>query len=83
MVILPLLYGAIVLAQYIAVGRSLPQGLTVIVLLLSGLGGIIMLALGVLGVYIFRIFQEVLARPRYLVDETINLGAGDQPDGRA
>lgn len=83
MVILPLLYGAAVLAQYAVVGRSLPQGLTVIVLLLSGLGGIIMLALGVLGVYIFRIFQEVLARPRYLVDETINLAAGDQPDGRA
>jgi hypothetical protein len=32
-----------------------------------------MLALGVLGLYIFRIFREVLARPRYVIDETVNL----------
>ena len=32
-----------------------------------------MLALGVLSVYVFRIFQEVLARPRYVIDETVNL----------
>jgi hypothetical protein len=43
----------------------------------------IMLALGVLGIYIFRIFQEVLARPRYLVDEMINFNSGETPDGRA
>jgi hypothetical protein len=42
------------------------------VLLLALLGGMIMLSLGVLGVYIFRIFQEVLARPRYVIDETVN-----------
>lgn len=74
MVVMPLLYAAIVLVQYLLMGRSLPQGLTVVVLLLTGLGGMIMLALGVLGVYIFRIFQEVLARPRYLIDETVNIG---------
>ena len=52
--------------------------LTIIVLLLAFLGGMIMLSLGVLGVYIFRIFQEVLARPRYVIDETVNLeGASD------
>lgn len=81
MVALPLLYGGIVLVQYVAVGQSLPQGLTIIVLLLSFLGGMIMLALGVLGVYIFRIFQEVLARPRYIIDETLNLE--EAPDGRS
>lgn len=80
MVALPLLYAAIVLVQYLVVGQSLPQGLTIVVLLLSVLGGMIMLALGVLGVYIFRIFQEVLARPRYLIDEVLNLG--ESPDGR-
>ena len=35
--------------------------------------GVCLLALGVLGVYIFRIFQEVLARPRYVIDETVNV----------
>ncbi|HZJ29957.1 MAG TPA: glycosyltransferase family 2 protein [Vicinamibacterales bacterium] len=73
MIAAPLLYGGIVLLQYLLAGRTLPQGLTIIVLLLSFLGGTIMLALGVLGVYVFRIFQEVLARPRYVIDETMNL----------
>ena len=73
MIAAPLLYGVIVLLQYLLAGRSLPAGLTIIVLLLSFLGGTIMLALGVLGIYVFRIFQEVLARPRYLIDETLNL----------
>jgi polyisoprenyl-phosphate glycosyltransferase len=73
MILAPLLYGALVLVQYLLGGRSLPQGLTIVVLLLSLLGGTIMLALGVLGVYVFRIFQEVLARPRYVIDETMNL----------
>jgi dolichol-phosphate mannosyltransferase len=78
MIALPLLYGLIVLVQYLFAGRSLPAGLTIIVLLLAFLGGMIMLSLGVLGVYIFRIFQEVLARPRYVIDETVNLeGASD------
>jgi len=73
MIVMPLLYGLIVLVQYLFAGRSLPAGLTIVVLLLAFLGGMIMLALGVLGVYIFRIFQEVLARPRYVIDETVNL----------
>jgi polyisoprenyl-phosphate glycosyltransferase len=74
MVALPLLYAGVVLVQYLVTGQRLPSGLTIVVLLLSSLGGMIMLALGVLGIYIFRIFQEVLARPRYVIDETLNLG---------
>jgi dolichol-phosphate mannosyltransferase len=73
MIVLPLLYGAIVLLQYFVTGRSLGQGLTLVVLLITFLSGTILLALGMLGVYVFRIFQEVLARPRYVVDETANL----------
>ena len=81
MVTLPLLYALVVVAQYVFIGQSLPRGLTVIVLLLCGLTGMLMLAIGTLGVYIFRIFQEVLARPRYLIDETINVTAVET-DGR-
>lgn len=73
LVVLPLLYGLAVVLQYFIVGRSLPQGLTVIVLLMCVLTGSLMLAIGVLGVYVFRIFQEVLGRPRYLIDETVNV----------
>ena len=83
MVALAFLYSAIVLLQYLIVGQSLPQGLTMIVLLVSGMTGMLMLAIGTLGVYIFRIFQEVLARPRYLVDDTINVRALSETDGRS
>jgi glycosyltransferase involved in cell wall biosynthesis len=81
MIVTPLLYGAIVLVQYLVSGRRLPAGLTVVVLLIAFLGGMIMLALGALSLYIFRIFQEVLARPRYVIDETMNLE--DTHNGRA
>jgi dolichol-phosphate mannosyltransferase len=83
MVALTFVYSAIVLVQYFVVGQSLPQGLTMIVLLLSGMTGMLMLAVGTLGVYIFRIFQEVLARPRYLVDDAINLAARSETNGRS
>jgi dolichol-phosphate mannosyltransferase len=73
MVVLPLLYGLIVILQVAVSGRQLPAGLTFVVLLLCALMGSLMLAIGVIGVYVFRIFQEVLARPRYLINETANV----------
>ena len=82
MVALPLLYALLVVAQYVFVGQSLPRGLTVILVFLCGLTGMLMLAIGTLGIYIFRIFQEVLARPRYLIDETINVTTVET-DGRS
>jgi len=82
MVGLTFLYSLVVVAQYFIVGQSLPKGLTIVVLLLSGMTGMLMLAIGTLGVYIFRIFQEVLARPRYLVDDTINVTPAE-PHGRS
>ena len=82
MVALPLLYALVVVAQYLFVGQSLPRGLTIVVLLLCAMTGMLMLAIGTLGVYVFRIFQEVLARPRYLIDDTINV-TEPEPHGRS
>jgi dolichol-phosphate mannosyltransferase len=31
--------------------------------------GTVLFSLGVLGTYVYRVFQEVLGRPRYLVSE--------------
>jgi glycosyltransferase involved in cell wall biosynthesis len=73
MVALSILYGAAILLQYFIFDRRLPQGLTLVVLLLTFMTGMLMAALGVLGEYVFRIFQEVLARPRYLIDESLNV----------
>ena len=43
------------------------EGFTTVILLLLFLGGGILLGLGILGSYIGAIYQEVKARPRYIV----------------
>lgn len=67
-----LAYGAVVFGQYLFFGSSMPSGLTLIVFILSIMLGAIMLSLGIIGGYLFRVYQEVLARPRYHVREKIN-----------
>ncbi len=67
-----LAYGLIVLGQYLFFGASMPSGLTLIVFILSIMLGAIMLSLGIIGGYLFRVYQEVLSRPRYHVREKIN-----------
>ena len=47
-------------------GKAL-EGFTTVILLLLFLGGAILLGLGILGTYIGAIYQEVKARPRYIV----------------
>jgi dolichol-phosphate mannosyltransferase len=32
-----------------------------------------MISLGIIGSYVFRVYQEVLQRPRYLIAEKVNL----------
>lgn len=64
-------YAIIVVLQYFFMGRHLPEGLTLVLVYLSILTGSVLLCMGILGIYLFRIFQEVLRRPRYLVDEVI------------
>ena len=46
------------------------DGFTTVILLELLIGGCILLSLGLLGVYIARIFSEVKGRPRYIVSET-------------
>jgi polyisoprenyl-phosphate glycosyltransferase len=66
-------YGAVVLVQYLALGRSLPEGFTLILLMLTLMLGSLMISLGIIGTYVFRVYQEVLQRPRYLIAEKVNL----------
>jgi hypothetical protein len=35
--------------------------------------GITMMSLGIIGSYIFRVYQEVLRRPRYLITQQVNM----------
>lgn len=48
------------------------DGFTTVIILLLIVGSCILFALGIIGMYIARIYSEVKARPRYLVSETIN-----------
>ncbi len=45
------------------------SGFTTVILLQLLIGGSIMISLGLIGIYIARIFTEVKARPRYIISE--------------
>jgi dolichol-phosphate mannosyltransferase len=55
------------------------QGWTSTVVIVLFLGGIQLLALGIIGEYIGRIFDEVKQRPHYVVAEVLGLTEHDQP----
>jgi dolichol-phosphate mannosyltransferase len=50
-------------------------GFTTVILLLLIIGAVLMISLGVIGVYIAKIYNEVKFRPRYVIADT----AGDLP----
>jgi len=50
-------------------GEALP-GFTTVILLELMIGGFLMISLGIIGIYIARIYDEVKGRPRYVVRET-------------
>lgn len=54
-------------------GRAL-SGFTTIIILQLGIGSLIMISLGVIGLYISKIYDEVKHRPRYLIAEMQNKG---------
>ena len=45
------------------------SGFTTVILLLLIIGSLLMLSLGVIGTYIAKIYDEVKARPRYIIAE--------------
>lgn len=59
--------------------EQLPSGWATMVILVSGIGGINLVFLGVIGEYIGGIFDEVKRRPHYIVEEKVNFGAAIQP----
>ena len=45
------------------------EGFTTVILLLLLIGGSLMMALGIIGYYIARIYEEVKGRPRYIISQ--------------
>jgi len=60
-------------------GRAVP-GFTTVILLLLIIGGTLMVALGIIGIYIAKIYEEVKGRPRYLVQQEVR---HEKPGGPA
>ena len=47
------------------------SGFSTVILLILITGSMIMLSLGVIGVYISRIYEEIKRRPRYIIDKKV------------
>jgi polyisoprenyl-phosphate glycosyltransferase len=54
-------------------GDEYPMGIPTITILLLFLGGVQLVSTGIIGEYIGRIYEEVRARPQYIVDRAIGL----------
>jgi dolichol-phosphate mannosyltransferase len=70
---------AIVYAILKLTGVPFPLGNPTIVILLLFIGGTQLIAIGILGEYIGRIYEEVRQRPKFIVDraEGVSVNDGD------
>ncbi|TFI55835.1 glycosyltransferase [Mastigocladus laminosus UU774] len=53
------------------IGRAV-DGFTTVILLQLMIGSLLMISLGIIGLYLARIYEEVKGRPRYIISEKIN-----------
>jgi glycosyltransferase involved in cell wall biosynthesis len=58
---------------YMKFSGSAVSGFATVILLLLFIGSVLMMSLGIVGVYISRIFEEVKQRPRFIISETTGL----------
>ncbi|MBG30305.1 MAG: glycosyltransferase [Opitutae bacterium] len=65
-------YGLTVLIFWIFKGNPV-EGWTTITILLSGLSGLILLTLGIIGEYLWRLFDTVKDRPIYIIEKTTDI----------
>jgi polyisoprenyl-phosphate glycosyltransferase len=66
-----------VIALKIVEGEEYPMGIPTITVLVLFIGGVQLAAVGVLGEYIGRIYDEVRRRPLYIVDRAVNVAVRD------
>jgi dolichol-phosphate mannosyltransferase len=71
--VLSALYTVALVIRYLVAAEPAPPGLTLLALLITVSLGSLMLGLGVIGMYVFRVYQEVLRRPRYVKARTLNV----------
>lgn len=64
--------GVQTLVRYL-LGNSL-EGFTTVILLLLFIGSMLMISLGIIGLYLMRIYHEIKGRPRYLISRKVRNG---------
>ncbi|CAN5246474.1 glycosyltransferase family 2 protein [soil metagenome] len=57
-------------------GRSV-SGFATVILLLLFIGSLLMISLGIIGIYLARVYDEIKRRPRYVVAQTIESSVGE------
>ena len=67
------LYSIALIVQRLVSSTQAPSGLTLLSLLITVSLGATMVGLGIVGMYVFRVYQEVLRRPRCIVARRLNL----------
>ena len=67
---------------YMKFFKNADNGFTTVILLLLITGSIIMFSIGILGMYIAKIYDEVKGRPRYVVRELTAAEAGEEKKDR-
>lgn len=68
---------AVTLVTKLILGQNYPLGVPTIIVLVLFMGGVQLMALGVLGEYVGRIYNEVRQRPHFVVDRAINVTVRD------
>lgn len=58
---------------YMKFSGSAVSGFTTVIILLLSIGSVLMISLGIIGIYIGRIFEEVKGRPRFIIEDITNL----------
>ncbi len=61
-------------------GGKAATGFTTVILLQLLIGSIVMISLGLLGLYVASLFREVKGRPRYFIAESIGKRADGEPE---
>jgi dolichol-phosphate mannosyltransferase len=71
---LSLLIGLVYVGKSIFLHEAMETGLAPLFLMVTFLGGVQLISLGIMGEYIGRIYEEVRDRPKYMVARRVNFG---------
>jgi glycosyltransferase involved in cell wall biosynthesis len=80
--LISLLFGGFITGRALwlmAGGIPLVRGWTTLVVMISTIGGSILISLGLIGEYVGRIYEEIKCRPLYIVQTAINLAPLNLP----